>query len=147
MSKRIILKSIALGILASGILLGVYFAILSFISGWNFAQNQFFQFWYFIVALSLGFGIQIGLYSYLKSAIVSAGADSAGVVAVSGTTSTLAMVSCCAHYLANILPIIAVSGIVSLIGQYQIELFWIGFVFNVVGIIYIGRKVIKFEQV
>ncbi|MDP2946382.1 MAG: hypothetical protein Q8N61_02955, partial [bacterium] len=106
-----------------------------------------FQFWYFIVALSLGFGIQIGLYSYLKSVIARVGADSAGVVAVSGTTSTLAMVSCCAHYLANILPIIAVSGIVSLIGQYQIELFWIGLAFNATGIVYIGRKIIKFEQV
>ncbi len=146
MYRKIILKSIVFGILANGILLGAYFAILSFVSGWGFAQNQFFQFWYFIVALSLGFGIQIGLYSYLKSVITRAGAGLAGVVAVSGTTSTLAMVSCCAHYLVNILPIIAVSGVVSLVGQYQIELFWVGLAFNIAGIIYIGRKIIKFKQ-
>jgi len=48
--------------------------------------------------------------------------------------------------LANILPIIAVSGIISLAGQYQIELFLIGIVFNIAGIVYIGLKIIQFRQ-
>ncbi|MDO8743323.1 MAG: hypothetical protein Q7J30_02090 [Candidatus Azambacteria bacterium] len=140
-------KSITFGVLASGILLGGYFAILSFISGWGFAQSQFSVFWYFIVALSLGFGIQVGLYSYLKSAIALAGADSAGVVAVSGTTSTLAMVSCCAHYLANLLPILGVIGVVTFVAQYQVQLFWVGLLFNIGGIIYIGSRIAKFQKI
>ena len=66
MQEKIILKPILYGILASGLLLGIYFAILTLVSGWNFAQNQFSAFWYFIVSLAVGFGIQIGLYSYLR---------------------------------------------------------------------------------
>ena len=54
-------------------------------------------------------------------------------------TSTGAMI-CCAHYLVNILPILGVTGFVSIISQYQIKLFWIGIVFNIAGIIYIARK-------
>ena len=56
------IKSVLYGFLASGLLLGIYFVILTLVSGWGFAQDQFFQFSYFIVSLALGFGIQIGLY-------------------------------------------------------------------------------------
>jgi len=57
----------------------------------------------------------------------------------------VAMLSCCAHYLVNILPIIGAAGIISLIGQYQIQLFWVGLIFNIAGIIYIARKIIIFQ--
>ncbi len=130
------------GALASAILLGVYFTVLTLVSGWNFAQSQFAAFWYFIVSLAIGFGIQIGLYTYLKN-IIHTQNGGGRVLGVTGTTSTAAMVSCCTHYLANILPIIGAAGIVSLIGQYQIEIFWLGLAFNLFGVVYIGRKIIK----
>lgn len=125
-------------------LFAAYFGIIGFISGWPFALNQFSQFWYFIVALAFGFGVQIGLYSYLRNAIKHNA--SKGVVAVSGTTSTIAMVSCCTHYLANLIPIIGVSGVVVLVGQYQIELFWFGLFVNVIGIWYIASRIMKFSK-
>lgn len=140
-----IFKSAINGLIGAAALLAVYFSVISLISGWPFAFYQFGQFWYFIVSLAIGFGIQIGLYTYLKNIIARNGTGSAGVVAVSGTTSTVAMLSCCAHYLANILPIVGAMGVISLIGQYQIELFWVGLVFNIAGIAYIGRKVIIFH--
>mgnify|MGYP001616791700 FL=1 len=125
-------------------LLAIYFAMVSLISGWSFAVNQFVSFWYFITSLAAGFGIQIGLYSYLRSAVRRQ--ISAGVVATSGTTSTIAMISCCAHYLANILPIIGASGVIALIGQYQVEIFWLGLAMNALGIGYIINRIIKFSQ-
>lgn len=128
------------GIIGMAALLGVYFSVVSLISGAAFAWEQFSKFWYFIVSLALGFGIQVSLYSYLKSTIYR-GAPKR-VVAVTGTTSTLAMISCCSHYLANILPLLGIAGVISLIGQYQIELFWVGLFFNVFGIVYIGRKAV-----
>ncbi|MDO8600982.1 MAG: hypothetical protein Q7R73_05285 [bacterium] len=137
-----ITKSTLRGFLGMAALLALYFAVVSFISGWPFALNQFSQFWYFIVSLSAGFGIQIGLYSYLRGAIRERA--SGGIIAVSGTTSTIAMVSCCAHYLANLIPLIGVSGAVALIGQYQIELFWFGLLANAIGIGYIISRIIKF---
>lgn len=139
-----VLQSIIKGLFSFAALLAAYFGIIGFISGWSFAVNQFSQFWYFIVALSLGFGIQIGLYAYLKNAIQHNAPK--GIVAVSGTTSTIAMVSCCSHYLANIIPLIGISGAVAFIGQYQIELFWFGLFVNVVGIGYIASRIMKFSK-
>ena len=139
-----ILRSITRGLFSSFILLGVYFGVVTLISGWNFAQSQFSQFWYFLVSLALGFGIQIGLYSHLQNLIRDS--SSRRMLAVTGTTSTIAMISCCAHYLANILPIIAIGSIAGFIGQYQVEFFWIGLIFNFGGIIFIVRKLFAFYQ-
>ncbi len=144
-NQNFVFKSTIYGLMAAAALLAVYFSVVSLISGWLFALDQFAKFWYFIVSLAIGFGIQIGLYVYLKNAIHQKNA-SGGVLAVSGTTSTVAMLSCCAHYLVNILPIIGVTGIISVVGQYQVQLFWVGLAFNSAGIAYIARKVIKFHK-
>ncbi len=137
-------KSIAYGILASGLLLGVYFAVLTLVSGWNFAQDQFSQFWYFVIGLAVGFGLQIGLYTYLRGLVKGMHVEGK-VLGVTGTTSTAAMISCCTHYLANLLPILGTVGIVTFVAQYQIELFWIGLLFNLGGIFYIANKIRKFS--
>jgi Cu+-exporting ATPase len=127
------------------VLLGIYFGILAAVSGWEFTLSQFVDFWYFIVSLAAGFGIQIGLYSYLRNAVRSMDM-SRKVVAVSGTTSTAAMISCCAHYLTNILPVVGAAGVVALVAQYQIELFWFGLACNVAGIIYMTTRIANFSR-
>jgi Cu+-exporting ATPase len=137
-----LIKPLQRGTLAFVLLLIVYFGVVSLISGRNFALEQFSSFWYFIVILALGFGIQVGLYTYLKELVGHLDA-SRKVVAVSGTTSTVAMVSCCAHYLTNILPILGATGALALVAQYQVELFWLALVFNAAGILYIVPKVVK----
>ena len=139
------IRPIQFGTGAFVLLLAIYFGVVSLISGMNFALEQFAKFWYFIVPLALGFGIQVGLYTYLKNLVGQHGA-SGKVVAVSGTTSTAAMVSCCAHYLANILPILGVTGFLTVVGEYQVELFWLGLAFNAAGILYVASKVIKAYQ-
>lgn len=139
-----ILKSTIRGFIGTTALLAVYFAIVSLISGWSFALSQFSQFWYFILGLAAGFGVQISLYSYLKDSIRQSAPK--GMVAVTGTTSTVAMISCCAHYLANLLPVIGVSGVIALIGQYQIGLFWFGLIANAAGIGYIASRILKFSR-
>lgn len=137
----VIARSAAAGVLAFVLLLAVYFGILTLVGGWEFTLEQFQTFWYFVVALAAGFGTQIGLYSYLRK-LVRHGDASRGVVAVSGGTSTAAMISCCTHYVANVLPVLGASGLVALVGQYQVELFWVGLAFNLAGIVYVGRKLI-----
>lgn len=137
-----IARSVAAGMLAFGLLLGAYFAILTLVSGWEFTLEQFQTFRYFVLALAAGFGTQIGLYSRLRR-LARHGDGSSGVVAVSGGTSTAAMISCCTHYVANVLPVLGASGLVALVGQYQVELFWVGLAFNLAGVAYIGRKLIQ----
>lgn len=138
-------RSFAAGLIASVALLGLFFLIVSLISGWTFARYQFASFWFFLVPLAIGFGVQIGLYIYVRGALQRR-AVSGGVVAVTGTTSTAAMLSCCAHYLVNVLPLIATTGFVTIVSQYQIQFFWVGIVANLLGIVYILRKVMALKD-
>ena len=135
-------KAVAVGILGFGVLLGAYLGILTLVSGWEFTLEQFAAYWHFTVALAVGFGVQVGLYTYLRR--ITRHGDAAGkVAAVSGGTSTAAMISCCTHYLANVLPILGATGLVALVGQYQVELFWVGLAFNLAGVLYIASKVVQ----
>lgn len=133
--------------LATLSLLILYFAIVTLVSGFKFALSQFESYWYFLVSLAVGFGIQVGLYTYLKYLVRrSHMVMKDKTVAVTGTTSTLAMISCCAHYLANIVPILGIAGALTIVAQYQTEIFWVGLAFNLFGIAFISRKIIKFKK-
>ncbi len=123
----------------------VYFAVLTFVSGWSFALDQFSQFWYFIVSLAVGFGIQIGLYNYLKE-LINGMHGEGKVLGVTGTTSTAAMISCCTHYLVNLVPILGVTGLATFVSQYQVNIFWVGLAFNLFGIAYISNRIFKFKK-
>jgi Cu+-exporting ATPase len=127
------------------LLLALYFAVLTAVSGWEFTRSQFSEFWYFVVTLALGFGAQIALYTQLRR--LARHDDASGnVIAVSGGTSTAAMISCCTHYLTNILPVLGATGVVALVAQYQTELFWVGAAFNAAGLAYVGRKLFQASQ-
>jgi len=69
MGQKIMLSSVLKGFLGASLLLIFYFSTVILISGWDFAQSQFSKYWYFVLILSLGFGIQVGLYTYLKNSI------------------------------------------------------------------------------
>ena len=135
------MKPLAGGASAFSALLAIYFGVLTLISGWSFTVSQFVQFWPYIVTLAFGFGTQVGLYLYLKR-LSEQHHHARHMVAASGTTSTAAMLACCAHYLTNILPVLGAVGLVSLIAQYQIQLFWVSVAFNAAGLAYIGRQVL-----
>lgn len=129
----------AFGALAAGALLAVYFGALTAISGWQFTAEQFAEFWYYIVPLAAGFGLQVALYVRLRWVLHGAGAGR-GMLAASGTTSTAAMISCCSHYLLNVAPVLGATGLVTFAAQYQVEFFWVGIAFNAAGIGFIGNR-------
>jgi P-type Cu+ transporter len=135
------MKPLAGGASAFSALLAIYFGVLTLVSGWSFTVSQFAEFWPYIVTLAFGFGTQVGLYLYLKR-LSEQHHHARDMVAASGTTSTAAMLACCAHYLTNILPVLGAVGLVSLIAQYQIQLFWASLAFSVTGLAYIGRQVL-----
>lgn len=127
------------GLVAFAALMVLYFGVLTLVSGWAFTLTQFAQYWHYIVPLGLGFGTQVGLYVRLKQVVAGAGSSN-GVMAASGTTSAAAMVSCCAHYLVNVAPILGAAGLVTFATQYQVQFFWVGLAFNAAGLAHIGRK-------
>lgn len=129
------------GLIAADTLLALFIVLVTSISGWATTKSQFSHYWYFLVPLAVGFGVQVGLYVYLREVVKRM--MSKKMMAVTGSTSTAAMISCCTHYLVNILPIISAAGVASFIGQYQVKLFWVGIAFNLFGIASIGRQVVR----
>ena len=132
-------RSVAWGLLAFGMLLGLYLSVVALISGADFGLSQFRQFWYYLVPLAAGFGVQVTLFAELRE-IVRRSKESGAVLAASGGTSTAAMISCCAHYLANVAPVLGATGLVAFAAQFQVELFWAGLAFNAAGIAYMAHK-------
>jgi len=132
-------KPAGFGMLASGLLLGAYFGLLTLVSGWSFTLDQFQQFWFYLLLLAGGFGLQVALYTRLRQLLMHQDGSRA-VMATTGTTSTAAMISCCAHYLVNVAPVLGTTGLVTFATQYQVEFFWVGLAFNAAGVAYIGNK-------
>ena len=123
-------------------LLAVYFGVLTAISGWTFTIGEFTRYWYYIVPLALGFGVQVALFIRLRQ-VVARAKQTGAMVAASGTTSTAAMISCCAHYLTTAAPVLGATGLVAFAAQFQVELFWLGLLLNAAGIIFIGTRLAK----
>lgn len=142
---KVVVISSLWGFTSSVLMLAIYFVIVTSISGRYFAVNQFYQNWYFLIGLVMGFGVQIALYQYIKN-LMHRNLGTGKVIGVSGTTSTIAMISCCSHYLVNILPILGATGLVMFTAQYQTELFWIGILLNLIGIGYMADKIISIKK-
>lgn len=133
-------QAIILGILASVFLLGFYLVVMSWGSGsWEFTLSELWKLRYWVGVLVAGFGIQVGFYSYLRSCARTGGMEG-GSAALGGTTSTVAMIACCAHHLTDILPIIGLSFAATFLVKYQLWFLGLGIVSNIVGILLMLRQ-------
>ncbi len=128
-------------------LMAFYFLVLRLGGGsWDYAFTQFKNIWLWILVLDLGFGIQVGLASYLyrQSRILgSAGKITTANMGVSATS----MVMCCAHHLADILPIIGISGALVILAEYQVWFIVIGIISNIFGIHYLVKQVTRLSAI
>lgn len=128
-------KAIAYGIVGAGALVVVFLTIVTLSSGsLSSALDEFRRIWYWIVLLTGGFGLQLGLFVYLKNVVHEHMAGATAEVAASGTISTGSMVACCSHALVNILPILGVSAAAAFLARYQLPLLLLGVFSNLVGI-------------
>ena len=62
------------------------------------------------------------------------------VAKVTGATSTVTMVACCAHHAVDVLPVVGASALASFLGAYTKEFFSIGIIFNLFGIGYMVKQ-------
>ncbi|HMQ29976.1 MAG TPA: heavy-metal-associated domain-containing protein [Chloroflexaceae bacterium] len=131
-------RPLAAALLAVAGLLVFYLGVISLAQGWAHATQQLAEDRWFIGAISLGFGAQVGLFVYLRALHARA---AAGGVAASTGTSTAAMLACCAHHLADVLPIVGLSGAALLLNAYKTPLLWLGIVMNLGGALYLLHKV------
>ena len=131
MSLKIITKNFFFGFLAGFSLLILYFFILTLANSFSHAISQFSEMWYWILILAAGFGLQVGLYTFIREKLKTA---PAGVLAASGGVSTGSMIVCCLHHLVDVLPILGLAAIAVFLIQYQVFFIVFGILTNLIGI-------------
>ena len=141
---QLLLRPLAFGLLGVLGLLAFYLGIITLAQGWGHAIQQLADDRWFVGVIVSGFGAQLGLYAYLKG--LHAQAAAGGVAASTGTSAT-AMLACCAHHLADVLPIIGLSGAAVFLNAYKTPLLWLGIVMNFAGIVYLLRKIYQQRQI
>ena len=127
-------NSVLYGLLAGLGLLLFYLGVLSIFQGIDFAFSNLRSLWYFIFPLAIGFGIQIGLYVSIKhNAMIN------GVASGTGGIAGGSMIACCSHFLLNLIPIVGISGIATILMNYQKWFLGVGIIANIFGIIFMLR--------
>ena len=149
-NRKLFAIPVLVGILAALAMLGVYVLILTVLQDFSHAMQQAGQDWLWVGLVALGFGAQIGLYTFLRVMIHAAKAVGATAMTGAGTgTSTLGMIACCAHHLTDIAPLVGLTGASGLSGAIGFFTEWkyafiaLGLLMNVIGIIVTVRTIRK----
>ena len=117
-----------------------YFLLMTITSSYSNAVDQFIEMWYLLIILIIGFGVQIGLYTYIKNWHYINN-DVKASVATSTGISTTSMVACCAHHLTDVLPVIGFSAAALFLSKYQTVFIFFGVISNIIGILLMLRVI------
>ncbi len=127
-------KHIITGFIAGIVLLALYASILILAQGASHALEQTASLWYWLLALIVGFGTQVGLFSFIRQGLRERRKSLMAGLATSGGVSAGSMVACCAHHLSDVLPLLGISGLSAFLVNYQLFFIILGVMANVVGI-------------
>ena len=132
-------RSYLFGVIASFAIVGVYLGMNTLTSDWYFARVQFSEYRWWIITLAVGLGIQVTLFTLFRAHLRGQkmrGAKSS--MAASGGVSATAMMACCSHYLATVIPALGVPFLsataVASLAEYQTYFFLAGVISCLVGI-------------
>jgi hypothetical protein len=126
-------------LIGSSLMAGVYFGIITWAQGWDYASSQFVLNRWYIVPIYISFGIQAALYSILRFRLFipnTTTGHTGAMMGTSGSTSVTAMVACCLHHVADVLPILGLSAAATFLTRYQRPFMLVGLGLNLIGIIF-----------
>ena len=141
-------RAYLLGVLASFAVVGIYLGMNTLTSNWHFARVQFSEYRWWIISLVIGLGIQVTLHTLFRAHFRGKKKTAANSsMAASGGVSAVAMMACCSHYLATLIPLLGVSFLsataVAGLAQYQPYFFLAGVVSCLFGITLLVRMMRK----
>jgi hypothetical protein len=135
--KRFLLPP-AVGVMGAALLTGLYFGIVSWAESPRHAVELFWEDRWIVFPIILGFGVQAGLYTILKMRLfvpVASTGPSGPMMGAGGTTSTVAMIACCAHHVTDVLPILGLTAAATFLAQYRIAFMLVGLGTTLIGIL------------
>ena len=126
---------VSAGALAGLLLVGVYLGLVAWAQDLTHARDLLWGDRYFVAAIATGFGVQVGLFVYVRRLASRLASGSAAAATAAGTgTSTVAMVACCAHHVTDVLPVLGLSGAAIFLSDYRIPLMAVGLAVNALGV-------------
>ncbi len=127
-------RHLLIGVSAAFLLVFVYVGLITLAQDFTHALEQTADMWYWVLALAGGFGIQVGLFSFIRHSMRQRRAATTGTVATSGGVSAGSMAACCAHHLSDVLPLLGLSGVAIFLVEYQVFFIVVGVLSNIIGI-------------
>ncbi len=115
-------------------LMALYLILVSLAEGWSHAVELLLGDAWLVGPIMVGFGVQVGLYTYLKTVIHAAARGTGALAGAGGGTSTAAMVACCAHHVTDVLPLLGLSAAAAFLAEYRIPFMLAGLATNLIGI-------------
>lgn len=136
--KQRILWPLGAGFTGVLFLSGLYFGLVSWAESPQHALQLFWDERWIVIPIILGFGVQAALYTILKKRLfipVTSTGPSGAMIGAGGTTSTVAMVACCAHHVTDVLPILGLTAAATFLAKYQTAFMWVGLGTTLIGIV------------
>ena len=132
--------SLAFGALGAAALIGFYLGLVTWAQGAEHALELLWGDRVFVGLISAGFGTQVGLFTYLGLLQRAMARESVALAGAGTATSSVSMVACCAHHLADVLPILGLSGLAVFLVELRTPLMLLGIATNLVGIAVMLRQ-------
>lgn len=135
-------RSLLHGVLAAAGMLAFYLGLVTVAESWQHAVSLLRGDLALVAPIIGGFGVQMGLFTRLRwHAARSEGvAMGRALPGASGGTSTAAMAACCAHHVADVLPVLGLSGAAVFLAEFRIPFMVVGLMTNVAGVAVLWHK-------
>ena len=134
-------RSIRIGALGAGALAAFYIAVIGWASGVDHLASQAAADWPYLTISIAGFATQLTLLAELRYRRRARHLEQAAGGAGAGA-SAVGMVACCAHHLADLVPIIGVSGAAAFLTDWRTEFMLAGIAINAVGVTVAARRLV-----
>jgi len=126
------------GVVAASGLAAFYVAVLAASGGWTHLADQARADWWLLTPIIVAFGAQVALTVELRHRH-----RTEHLVATTGAgtgASAVGMVACCAHHLADLVPLVGAAGVAGFLFEWRIALMTVGLVVNLVAVTVAARR-------
>ncbi|MBI2773660.1 MAG: hypothetical protein HYX56_04105 [Chloroflexi bacterium] len=124
----------------AGALVALYLGLVTWAQGPEHALDLLWDDRLFVGLIGAGFGTQVGLFTYLRLLQRAMARESVALAGAGTATSTASMLACCAHHVADVLPILGLSGLAVFLVEFRTPLMLLGIVTNGVGVAVMLRE-------
>ncbi len=131
--------------LAAVALVALYVSVVAALQDWGHAWDLLGQDAWFVAPIAGGFGLQAGMFLYMRS-LRAMSRPGTAMAACSSGISGVAMAACCAHHISDLVPVLGLSGAAVFVTDFKTPLAVVGIVSNGVGLLLMGLRLRRIRE-